>query len=82
MREKDENIAPIEQYVIDFVRDKRNSIGMSQQKLALELGVSKSFISSVESKNYPAKYNIRHLNVLATVFNCSPKDFLPEKPTY
>lgn len=80
MREKEDNIAPLEQYVIDFVRDKRNSIGMSQQKLAFELGVSKSFISSVESKNYPAKYNIRHLNILARIFGCSPRDFLPQNP--
>jgi transcriptional regulator with XRE-family HTH domain len=80
MRGREENIEPVEQYVIDIVRDLRTSKGISQQRLALELGVSKSFISSVESKNFPGKYNIRHLNILAKVFGCSPRDFLPEKP--
>jgi transcriptional regulator with XRE-family HTH domain len=53
---------------------------MSQVDLAFRLGVSYGFIGQVESINYPAKYNINHLDKLASVFSCSPKDFLPELP--
>ncbi|HSZ86300.1 MAG TPA: hypothetical protein VK787_09730, partial [Puia sp.] len=27
-----------------------------------------------------AKYNLRHINILADYFDLSPRDFLPEKP--
>ncbi|HEY1018624.1 MAG TPA: helix-turn-helix transcriptional regulator [Sediminibacterium sp.] len=54
--------------------------GMSQADLAFKLGVSYGFIGQVESKKFPSKYNIDHLDKLAFIFKCSPKDFLPEKP--
>lgn len=48
--------------------------------LAYGINVSKSFIGQVESPKYDVKYNPHHLNEIARFLNCSPRDFLPEKP--
>lgn len=70
----------IDSYVIERVKEKRIENGLSQSDLAYELGMSVGFIGKVESKNYPAHYNLRHLNDLAKILGCSPQDFLPKKP--
>ena len=44
------------------------------------LNVSTGFIGQVESPNYPAHYNLRHLNELAKVLNCTLYDLLPKNP--
>jgi transcriptional regulator with XRE-family HTH domain len=54
--------------------------GMSQRNLSYELNVSEGFIGQVESHKYRAKYNISHLNELAKILECSPRDFLPKEP--
>jgi transcriptional regulator with XRE-family HTH domain len=79
MMKDQENISPIEQYVIDFIRNLRNNEGISQDGLANILGVGKSFISNVESLNQRAKYNLNHINALADYFNLAPAAFLPGK---
>lgn len=68
----------IENFVINKVREKREQASLSQSQLAEELGVSNGFIGQVESSRYPAKYNLNHINRLAALFKCSPKDFLPD----
>lgn len=73
-----ENISPIEQFVIDFIRDLRIDKGLTQDGLASILGVGKSFISNVESLNHRAKYNLNHINTLADYYDMRPGDFLPE----
>ncbi|MGZ3922065.1 MAG: helix-turn-helix domain-containing protein [Bacteroidia bacterium] len=70
----------IEQYVIDVVREKRKAKGWSQKELSYQLDVSLGFIGNAENPKYRAKYNLNHINELAKVFECSPRDFLPEKP--
>jgi transcriptional regulator with XRE-family HTH domain len=75
-----ENITPIDQFVIDFIRDLRMKKNLSQQGLADILQVSKSYISSIESTNSRAKYNLRYVNILADYFDMSPREFLPFKP--
>jgi hypothetical protein len=47
--------------------------------LAYLLDVSIGFIGNIENPEYRAKYNLNHLNELAKILECSPKDFLPEK---
>lgn len=69
----------IELYVIEKVKEMRISKGISQANLARLLDVSEGFIGNIENPSYRDKYNIRHLNQLAKIFKCSPKDFLPEK---
>jgi transcriptional regulator with XRE-family HTH domain len=69
----------IEQYVIDVVRKKRTEKGISQKELAFMLDLSIGFIGDVESTKSRAKYNLNHINQLAEIFECSPREFLPEE---
>jgi transcriptional regulator with XRE-family HTH domain len=68
----------IEQHVIDVVKRKRLEQKISQATLAYCLNVSKGFIGDVESPKMRAKYNLNHINELAKIFNCSPREFLPD----
>ena len=70
----------IELYVINRVKERRVTLSMSQDDLAVILDTDRSFIGQVESRTNPAKYNLNHLNKLAIEFKCSPRDFLPEDP--
>lgn len=70
----------IELYVIKRIKEIREQHNMSQSELAVELNVSNGFIGQVESSKSPTKYNLNHLNKLASIFKCSIKDFLPDKP--
>lgn len=73
-------LSPIEQYVIDVVKRKREERGWSQKDLAFQIDLSLGFIGDVENPKYRAKFNLNHINELAKAFECSPKDFLPDKP--
>jgi transcriptional regulator with XRE-family HTH domain len=68
----------IEQHVVNVVRDKRIEKGWSQKELAYQLDVSIGFIGDIENPKYRAKYNLNHINELAKIFECSPREFLPE----
>lgn len=72
-------LSPIEQYVVNVVKKKRLEKGWSQKELAYQMEKSLGFIGDVESSKSRAKYNINHINDLAIVFECSPREFLPEK---
>jgi citrate lyase synthetase len=50
-----------------------------QRELAYALEVSLGFIGDEENPKYRAKYNLNHINELAKILECSPKDFLPEE---
>ena len=72
---------PIQQYIIDRIREKRLEKGMSQEKLSIALGFeSQGYISKIESSKYDDHYNIDHLNEIAKIFECSSREFWPEKP--
>lgn len=58
----------------------RQKAGKSQADLAADLNVSYGFIGQVENPKFRTKYNLNHLNKLAQIFNCSPRDLVPEKP--
>lgn len=73
-------MSPIDQYVIDRVRELRTKQRFSRAELAYAIGVNKSFIGAVENPNHRSKYNIKHLNDIAAVLNCKFADFFPEKP--
>ncbi|RZK19586.1 MAG: XRE family transcriptional regulator [Flavobacterium sp.] len=75
-------ITKIDQYVIDKVREKRLKAGITQGGLSLALDLSSRFVNNVESAKSPHKYNINHLNKLAAYFECSIKDFFPDKPLF
>mgnify|MGYP003227986581 CR=1 FL=1 len=63
----------IEEFVIQKVKAMR-------VELADYMNMSASFIADIENPKRRAKYNLNHLNVLAKVFDCSPRDFLPDVP--
>jgi len=67
-------------YIINKVKELRLERNISQAVLAIKLEVSDAFIGQIENPKHRAKYNIAHLNKLAQIFGCSPKDFLPDKP--
>jgi transcriptional regulator with XRE-family HTH domain len=69
----------IDWFIITKVREIRMERGITQEDLAVHLNLSVGFIGHIESPNFRAKYNSFHLNELAKLFGCSPKDFFPEK---
>ena len=72
----------IEQYIIDRVKEMRIAKGKSQADIAYGLGFeSTGYIGEIESSNLEKSeaYNIDHLNEIAKILGCSPKDFWPEK---
>jgi len=70
----------IEKYIIKRVKEMREINNLTQMELSLRLGKAVGFIGDIEAPSKKAKYNIKHLNAIAKVFNCSPKDFWPNKP--
>lgn len=74
-----EKLSKIELYIISEVRKIREAKGMSQMQLSLKLGKAVGFIGDIEAPSKAAKYNIKHLNDIAKIFDCSPKDFWPDK---
>ena len=73
-------LQPIEQYTIDIVIKLRRDRRLTQQNIAAILNTSASFVGNVENRFNPAKYNLKHINLLAEYFNMSPRDFLPDQP--
>lgn len=70
-------LTKIELFVIERVKEKRKALKMSQIALSQLLEKSDSFVGQVENHRKNAKYNLNHINALAAVLKCSPKDFLP-----
>lgn len=75
-----DNLSKIENYIILRVREKREALDITQEKLSNKLGKNSSYIAHIEAPSKKAKYNISVLNEIAKIFDCSPKDFWPEKP--
>ncbi len=76
---KKSNLAPIEEFVIDYVIKLRNDRSLTQQDIADIIGISRSYIKDIENPQSIAKYNLKHINALADYFNISPASFLPTK---
>lgn len=74
-----ESLREIERYIILRVRDIREDQGVTQEQLSLSLGKNITFISQIEARSKKAKYNISHLNDIAKILKCSPRDFWPEE---
>lgn len=75
-----ESLDEIERFIIKQVKELRENKGLSQVSLSLALGKSTTFISDIEAPSKKAKYNIKHLNEIAKILECSPRAFWPEKP--
>lgn len=70
----------IDWYITRRIRELRIQKGLLQEDISLHLNISTGFIGHVESPNFRAKYNTVHLNELAKLLDCSPKEFWPELP--
>lgn len=70
----------IDLYIIAKVKQLRTEHNYSQSVLATKIGVSDAFIGQIENPKHYSKYSMVQINKLAQVFNCSPRDFLPESP--
>jgi len=70
----------IDLYIMSEVKKRRTEHQFSQAVLATKLDVSNAFIGQIENPKHNSKYSMVQLNKLAQIFNCSPRDFLPEKP--
>jgi transcriptional regulator with XRE-family HTH domain len=73
------SLAEIEKYIIQRVKEIRKANNLTQEQLSLKLDKGVGFIGDIESSAKNAKYNIKHLNEIAKIFDCSPKDFWPNK---
>lgn len=69
----------IDWFIVTKVKEIRILHELEKDDIAIHLNVSPGFIGQIESPNFRAKYNTGHLNELAKLFKCSPKDFMPEK---
>ena len=74
-------IAEIDWYVINRVRELRIAKGISQEQLSIRMGFSERFISKVETFSSQTKYNLRHLNLIVKVLGVSYSELLPTKAT-
>jgi transcriptional regulator with XRE-family HTH domain len=74
-----DSLSDIDKYIITKIKNLRESKGLSQVSLSLSLGKSTTFISDIEAPSKKVKYNVKHLNDIAKILGCSPKDFWPEK---
>lgn len=73
-------LTEIELFIIARVKEIRLAKGITQEKLSLALDKGVGFIGDREAPSKSAKYNIKNLNEIAKILNCSPKDFWPNKP--
>lgn len=69
----------IEQHVIDFVTRLRVDHHLDQSDIATIIETGRTFVTNVENPENRAKYNLRHINLIADHFGISPKDFMPAK---
>ncbi|MDT0676586.1 helix-turn-helix domain-containing protein [Autumnicola musiva] len=74
------NLAKIDLHIISRVKEIRKEKGFTQERLSLCLGKGVGFIGDIEAPSKKAKYNVHHLNEIAKILNCSPREFWPEKP--
>lgn len=73
-------ISRLDLYIINRVKELREKKNISQDNLSVRMGFSEKFVGSVENPTLGAKYNIRHLNLLAKSLDCSLWDLLPKEP--
>lgn len=70
----------IQWYIILEIKKRRKKLKMSQRYIADCLNVSRSFIRDIENPKRDSAYNVEHINDIAKVLGCSPRELWPEKP--
>ncbi len=67
--------------LINHVKNLRKAKGFTKDELSLKMGVTKSFVSNVESFTQRHKYGTRHLTLLAKAFGFKKIGELLDFPT-
>jgi transcriptional regulator with XRE-family HTH domain len=70
----------INEYAINVLKKKRFEKNWSQQYLADSINISRSFLRNIEDDRHNAHLNLNLINELSKVFECTPREFLPENP--
>jgi len=77
------DISHLDYLLIVRVKALRTDRGFSQVVLTQKMGLSEGFVGKVELFTERAKYNIRHLYLIAKSFECKLEDILPlEQPQH
>ncbi|HLS96187.1 MAG TPA: helix-turn-helix transcriptional regulator [Sphingobacterium sp.] len=69
----------IEEVIVQNTVALRKKRKKTQRDIANVLNVTAGYIGQVESLKSPSMYSYDQLNELAKFFECSPKDFMPER---
>lgn len=72
----------LEQYIINRVTNFRLRMQLTQAAMAKIINVSSSFVGNVENIKSPAKYNLKHLSLLAGRYHLNPVYFLVSDADY
>jgi transcriptional regulator with XRE-family HTH domain len=76
-------ISHLDYLLICHIRDKRIDSKLTQLQLSHKMKLADGFVSKVETFSERAKYSVRHLKLLADVFECDIVDLIPkELPQY
>jgi transcriptional regulator with XRE-family HTH domain len=76
-------ISHLDYLLICHIREIRKIKKLTQLQLSHSMKLADGFISKVETFSERAKYSIRHLKLLADVFECDIVDLIPkEVPKY
>lgn len=74
-------ISEIDFLLILHIKELRIKKGLTQLQLSQKMKLADGFISKVETLTERAKYNIRHLPLLAKALEVEVKDVIPNKST-
>jgi len=76
-------ISQLDFLLIERVKALRIGKNMTQLQLTQKMKLADGFVSKVETYTERAKYNIRHIYLLASALNCNIQDILPiEQPKF
>ncbi len=67
----------IDYLLIIHIKEMRLNRNFTQLQLSQKMKLADGFVSKVETLTERAKYNIRHLPLLANAFSCSIQELIP-----
>ncbi len=70
----------VDWFIANKVREMRKERGITQEQIADHLDITPAYVGHIENAASRAKYKTLHLNELAKLFKCSPREFWPEQP--
>lgn len=71
---------PLETLGKTFLKEYRRAAGLSQERAAAELKITRPLLSQIENAKSP--YSQRHLEQAAKLYGCTPAEILDRPPNY